>query len=139
MASLTEKRNRSILAIIGCVIVNGGSAAVPTPALETGKHAAYSAVEISLCVTIYNFYSSKSITKDGILDFLIKNGIASSSGGGLAFVGTKLGHSALAEMLNFVPIVGWGIKAVLAGSITASIGFACLTVCHRLAQSGELN
>ena len=139
MTSLTEKRNKSFVAIIGVVLGNGATAAFPTPGIETGKHVFYSAAEIGLCVTIYNIYSTKSITKDGIKDFLIKNGVAVSSGGGLAFVGTQLGHGALAELLNFVPVVGWGIKAVLAGSITASIGLACLTVCHDLAQRGELS
>ncbi|MGJ3252304.1 MAG: hypothetical protein ACFE0J_14420 [Elainellaceae cyanobacterium] len=134
MDSLTTKRNKAILAIIATTTANAGGAAVPTPGVETGKHAVFSAAEIAMCVTIYNLYFSEDISKDGIKDFLIKNGIAVAGGGGLAFVGTKLGHAAVAEMLNFIPVIGWGIKAVLAGSITASIGFSCLSACHALAE-----
>lgn len=134
MPSLKEKRNRAVLTVIATTTANAGGAAVPTPGIETGKHAVYSAAEIAMCVAIYNIYFSENISKDEIKEFLMKNGIATASGGSLAFVGTKLGHSAIAELLNFVPVIGWGIKAVLAGSITASIGMSCIGVCHALAE-----
>lgn len=137
MNSLNEKRNKAVLTIIGTTIINSGGAAVPTPGVETGKHAVFSAAEIVMCTTIYNTYFSENISKDEIKDFLTKNGIAVGGGGGMAFVGTKLGHSAVAEMLNFFPVVGWGIKSLLAGSITASIGAACMKVCHTLAEANR--
>ena len=134
MSPLIPKRNNAILAVIATTIGNAGGAAVPTPGLETGKHAIFSAAEIAMCVTIYNIYFSENISKNEMKDFLVKNGIAVAGGGGLAFVATKAGHAAIAEMLNFVPVIGWGLKSVLAGSITASVGFACIGACHTLAE-----
>ncbi len=134
MTSIQSKRKKAILAIIAAVLTNGCGAAIPTPGVETCKHLAYSAVEITLCISIYNIYFDKKLSQSEIKDFLIDNGIATASGTGLAYVGTKAGHSAVSELLNFVPVVGWGIKGILAGSITSTIGIACMQVCHELAR-----
>jgi len=54
------------------------------------------------------------------------------SGAGLAIVATKVGQTVVDEMLNFVPVVGWMIKGSLAGSTTASLGWAYLKVCEEV-------
>lgn len=136
MNSLNARRNSSILTVISVTLANAGGAAVPTPGLETGKHAVFSAAEIGMCVAIYNIYFSENISKDKMEVFLINNGIAVASGGGIAYLATKMGHLALAEILNFVPVIGWGIKAILAGSITATIGSSCIAACHKIAENG---
>jgi len=64
------------------------------------------------------------------VDLLKESGIAVVSGGTLAFVATKLGHATVNEMLNFVPVVGWGTKGILAGSLTAGVGWAFLKFCE---------
>lgn len=133
MDSLRERRKKAILATIGVCLANAGTAATFTPGVETCKHAIYSVTEIGLCITIYNIYFGRKLSKVEIERFLLENGVATSAGGGLAFVGTKLGHSAINEILNFIPVIGWGIKGILAGSITASIGFAVIETCHQLA------
>lgn len=135
MTSLNEKRIQATMLVVGAVITNSAASAIPTPMFETHKHMALSGVEIGLCVGIYNIYFHKKLTKAQMKQFLTKEGIAVSSGGGLAFVATKAGHSAVAEMLNYVPVVGWGIKAVLSGSITATVGATCITACHTIAQN----
>jgi uncharacterized protein (DUF697 family) len=130
--SLSNKRKNSILAIIAATLTNAGSAAVPTPGVETCKHVVYSMVEIGLCVRIYNIYFSEKLSKAEMESFLVQNGLAMGGGGALAFVGVKAGHGAINEILNFVPVVGWATKGVLAGSITASIGYAMMETCHNL-------
>lgn len=132
-ASIQSKRNKALLAITGAVLANGCGAAIPTPGVETCKHLAYSGVEITLCITIYNIYFDTKLSKSEIKDFLVDNGIVTASGTGLAYIGTKAGHSAISELLNFVPVVGWGVKGILAGSITSAIGIACMQACHELA------
>lgn len=132
MSSLRRKRKNAILAITTCTIGNGAGAAVPTPGAESCKHLVYSAVEVGLCLRIHNIYFEEELNKEDIEDWLLSNGLAVTGGGGLAFVGTKVGHAAINEVLNFVPVIGWGIKGALAGSITASIGIACMQFCDAI-------
>ncbi len=133
MSSKNEKRALAVGAIIAACVGNGVAASAPTPGFETHKHIVYSAAEITLCVTIYNIYFSQKASQAEVKKFLIEHGIAVSSGGGLAFVGTKIGHIAIAEVMNWVPVIGWGVKGLLAGSITGSIGISCLLACDALA------
>ena len=134
MKNLNQERSLAVGAIVAACLGTGAAASAPTPGLETHKHLAYSAAEIALCVTIYNIYFHKNASKGEVIDFLMEQGIAVSAGGGLAYLGTKAGHIAIDEVMNWVPVVGWGVKGILAGSITGSIGISCLLACDRLAQ-----
>jgi uncharacterized protein (DUF697 family) len=59
---------------------------------------------------------------------LMESGIAGASGG--AVIAARVGKIAVREILNFIPIVGWAIKGVVGGSLTASIDWAFLLFCE---------
>lgn len=124
-----SKRNKAVWAILQHSAMGGGAAALPTPGLETHKHIALSANEIAMCVRIGSIYSESTLSKDKVKELLIDSGIAVSAGGGLAFVASKVGHGAVNEMLNFIPVIGWGIKGALASSLTATVGWAFTKFC----------
>ena len=125
-----SKRTEAISAIALQVVIAGGIGAVPAPGLETFKHIPLSANEIALCMRIARIYG-QDLTDSEVKDLLIQMGIGGAAGAGLAYGATKLGHAAVDELLNFIPIVGPGIKATLAGSITAAVGWAFMEFCER--------
>jgi uncharacterized protein (DUF697 family) len=120
----------SVWVIVQHSVGGGGAAAIPTPGFETHKHLALSTNEVTMCVRIASIYSGIDVSKDKVIELLKEAGIAVSIGGGLALVATKIGHGVLNELLNFIPIIGWGIKGVLAGSLTAGGGWAFLKFCQ---------
>jgi uncharacterized protein (DUF697 family) len=124
------KRNDAFWTIVQHSVVNGGLASVPTPGVETGKHMMYSANEIAMCLRIAHIYIGPQIKEGDVKEMLVANGLAAGTGAGLAIVATKVGQTVVDEMLNFVPVVGWMIKGSLAGSITASLGWAFLKICE---------
>lgn len=125
-----SKKSDAVWAIVQHSVLGAGAAAVPTPGIETHKHIALSANEIAMCVRIASIYAELDFTKDEIRSLLKESGIAVAGGGGLAVVATKVGHGVVNEMLNFIPFVGWGIKGILAGSLTTGVGWAFLKFCE---------
>jgi uncharacterized protein (DUF697 family) len=127
-----SKRTDALAAVLQHAVGNGGVAAVPTPGVETGKHLIYSGNEIAMCLRIGHIYFGSHLTADDVREMLVNNGLAASTGAGLAVVGTKIGQTVTDEVLNVFGPVGWAFKAVLCGSITASLGWAFVKICENL-------
>lgn len=125
-----SKKSKAVWAIVQHSAGGAGVAALPTPGLETHKHLGLMANEIGMCARIASIYAEIDVTKDEVKELLIEAGIAVSTGGGLALIATKVSHIAINEMLNFIPVIGWGIKATLASSVTASLGWAFVKFCE---------
>jgi hypothetical protein len=49
-------------------------------------------------------------------------GLVISIGGGLAYGGVKLTETILAEVLNFVPVVGGLMSGIVTSSVTLTVG-----------------
>ena len=126
---MNEKKLKAIQVVIEQSVASAGLSALPTPGFETGKHAFLLSVnEISMCVRIANVYSGSKIGESEMKEVLLDTGLAISTGGGLAFIATQAGRGIVNEMLNFVPVVGWVIKGIIASSLSAMIGASFIAV-----------
>lgn len=125
-----QKRRKALKEIVMYSLTNAGASAIPTPGLETHKHVALGVAEVVLCLRIAYIYFERQFTEGDIKTFLVESGLATGTGGGLAFVATKVGHGLINEALNFVPVVGPGIKATIGGSLTFSLGLAFVAACE---------
>jgi len=121
-----SKKSQAVWTIVQHSVLGAGAAAIPTPGFETHKHVALSTNEIAMCVRIASIYAEIDFTIDEVKALLKESGFAVVSGGALAVVATKVGHGVVNEILNFVPVVGWGIKGILAGSLTTGVGWTFL-------------
>lgn len=125
-----SKRSDAIWAIVQHSGGGGFTTAFPTPGLETHKHIALSANELAMCIRIAQIYSSKTYSKDEILTMLTDGGITLAGGSALAYGATKVGHGLINELLNMGGPPAWAVKGLLAGSLTASVGFAFMSYCE---------
>lgn len=125
-----SKKVDAIWVVVQHCVGSAGASAVPTPGAELPKNAALRANDIAMCVRIAYTYCGKKFSKEEVIELLKEAGIAVSVGGVLSVGAGAVGHAAVNEMLNFIPVVGWGIKAVLASSLCAGIGWAFIKFCE---------
>jgi hypothetical protein len=72
--------------------------------------------------SIYNIYFDDDIDVDGVREMLIEAGLVTAIGGGLAYGGVKATEAILAEMLNWVPVIGWITSGAITASVTLTVG-----------------
>ena len=125
-----SKKKDAMWVIIGATAGNSVQASFPVPGFETHKHLAMTSVEIGMCLAIAKIYFGEQITREDLKPMFQEAGIAIGAGGGLGLVATKVGHVATDELLNLAGPIGWGVKAGIAGSLTASIGLVFLKFCE---------
>mgnify|MGYP000870277397 CR=1 FL=1 len=126
-----SKRGRALWLISIQSAAGGGVAAVPKPGLETFAHVTLSANEIALCLGIAQIYFGAGVTREDVIRMMKEAGIAVAAGGVLAYGATKVGHGVVNELLNAGGPVGWGIKAILATSLTATVGVSFMVFCEK--------
>jgi hypothetical protein len=61
---------------------------------------------------------------------LVDAGVASLEGGLLVYAGVKTTEALLAEGLNFLGPLGWGVSAAITGTVTATVGLAFWRLCE---------
>jgi len=127
-----SKRNKALWVIAQHAVGSAGLAAVPTPFAKGHNHAVVISLnELALCVRIAEIYAERSVTKNEVTQWLIDFSLATVTGGGLAFVGTKVGHALATELLHLIPGVGWVIKASVAAGITVTVELGFLAACEK--------
>jgi hypothetical protein len=137
---MASKKRQAMWIVLQQASVSGGIAAMPTPGLEVGKHALLLSVnEIAMCVRIATVYAGRKVSEEDVKQLLIDGGVAFATGGGLAFLATQAGRGILNEILNFIPIIGWGIKALIAGSLTAIVGATFIGIADSYWGEGDNN
>jgi uncharacterized protein (DUF697 family) len=125
-----SKKSQAVWVVVQHSVGSFAASAVPTPTQEGPKNIALRANDIAMCVRVASIHSGKELSKDGVTALLKEAGIAVGAGAGLSVAAGVIGHTAVNEMLNFVPVVGWGIKGVLASSLCGSIGFVFIKFCE---------
>lgn len=127
---MSHKRHKAFWAIVEQAIVGGSIAIVPVPGVGIQRQVALGINEISLCARIAQIYAERRVSEGEIVQMLGDAGIAVVSGSGLALAATKIGQLVIDDLLNWLPIVGWGIKGMLATSLTALVGCTFLGICE---------
>lgn len=128
--SLTKKRVETIGAITTAALATGGLSGSPTPLLELPKQGVIAIGDLSLCIAIYTIWFDKRVSTDEMREILLDAGLATVAGGALVYGGAKLAEGLLAEALNILGPLGWGISATITGSVTAMVGLTFWMLCE---------
>nr|DAN25957.1 MAG TPA: hypothetical protein [Caudoviricetes sp.] len=102
----------------------------PTIGIETTKEVPLLANEITMCIRIAQIYTGEKYSKAKIISLLKEAGIAAGFAGGGAVIAAKVGKAAVKELINFAGPIGWGIKGLVGGSLTAGIGISFAKFCE---------
>jgi hypothetical protein len=119
---LNKKRKKVLYALLGGAATTGVASGTPTPGLEAPKQAAIAIGDVVLMAGIYNIYFDDDMSVEGVKDMLLEAGLVTAVGGGLAYGGVKVTEAILAEVLNWVPVIGWVTSGVITASVTLTVG-----------------
>jgi hypothetical protein len=119
---LNKKRKKALYALLGGAASTGVASGTPTPGLEAPKQAAIAIGDVAIMAGIYNIYYDDDIDVGGVKDMLVEAGLVAAVGGGLAYGGVKVTEAILAEILNWVPVVGWVTSGAITASVTLTVG-----------------
>jgi hypothetical protein len=70
------------------------------------------------------------MSSDEMRELLIDGGFAVASGGALVYAGVKTTEGVLAEALNLLGPLGWGVKAAITGTVTGMVGILFWGLCE---------
>jgi hypothetical protein len=137
MASLYSRRRKALWILTVGAGGTGFSSAIPTPTLEGPKQAAIALADIGLMAGIYTVYFEEDVGVESIKDMLIEAGLIVSSGGGMAYGSIKATEAVMAEVLNWVPVVGWAISGAITASVTLTAGTLWWWACDTAYRKGK--
>jgi hypothetical protein len=128
--STYSKRTRTLLTIGAAALGTGGVSAAPTIGAEVPKQGVIAIGDLVMCTKIYEIWFDERVTTEQLRDILIDAGLASAAGGILVYGGVKLTEGLLAEALNLLGPIGWGISGTITGSVTCLVGLTFWAFCE---------
>jgi len=134
--SLAAKRRKALWLIVGGATATGTASSLPTPVIEIPEQLAIGAADLALCAGIYQIYYDRPMDTASATALFAELGLVTAAGVGAGYTGVKLTEGILAEVLNWVPFIGWGLSAVITGSVTASVGCAFWYLCDVAVREG---
>jgi hypothetical protein len=138
VSSLGKKRLEVALAIAGYAVGGGTAAAVPTPCMEVPKQIVLTASDIAMYTTIWKLYFEEDLLHKGLLEMLAEVGLVTVAATGTAYLVAKGSTAILHEITDWAGPMGWGVSAVISGSLTGVFGALWALYCDRLYSQKEL-
>lgn len=132
MSILDFKRLESVLAVTGYAASSGTAAAVPTPGVEFPKQIVLTASDILMYTTIWKIYFQEDLSRKQLIEMLAEVGMVTIAAVGTAYVVVKGSTALLHEITDWFGPVGWGVAAIVTGSLTGIFGAAWMLYCDRL-------
>jgi hypothetical protein len=77
----------------------------------------YSANEIAICLRIAQIHLGPQIRADGVKELLLANVLATEHWSRACNRRNESWQTPVDELLNFIPILGWAVKGVLAAPL----------------------
>lgn len=130
--SLTKKRWEAGLVIAGYAAGDGTISAAPTPGGELSKQIFLTASDILMYASIWRIYFGEDLSHKQLVDVLTEIGIVTVAAVGTAYVVAKTSNAIMSEIVDWFGPMGWGISAVVTGSLTGLFGAAWVLYCDRL-------
>jgi hypothetical protein len=134
--SLAKRRRKAISILLTAAGGTGSVSAAPTPGLELPKQAVVGLADALVFSNIYQAYFDEDLDEESLRSMLQQTGAAVAVGGGVAYVSIKLTEGLLAEVLNFVPGLGWLISGAVTASITVCFGALWAALCDYSVRNG---
>ncbi|WP_341528099.1 hypothetical protein WKK05_01730 [Nostoc sp. UHCC 0302] len=137
VSSLGKKRLEVGLAIATYAVGSGTASAVPTSGIEVPKQIVLTASDIAMYTTIWKIYFQEDLSSKGIVDVLVELGVVTLAATGTAYLVTKTTTALLSEITDWLGPVGWGITAMIAGSLSGLFGVTWALYCDHLYSRSE--
>lgn len=137
MNSLGKKRLEAALAIVGYAAGSSTVTAAPTPCMEIPKQIVLTASDTLMYATIWKIYFEEDLSSKELLAMLVELGLITLAAAGAAYVVAKGSNALLSEITDWVGPLGWGVSAVVSGSLTGLFGAAWALYCDNLYCQSE--
>jgi hypothetical protein len=132
VSSLGNKRLEAALTIAGYAAGGATAAAVPTPCVEVPKQIVLTASDIAMYTTIWKLYFGEDLFHKGLPEILAELGLVTVAATGTAYIVAKGSAAILSEITDWAGPVGWGVSAVISGSLTGLFGAVWALYCDNL-------
>lgn len=132
MSSLELKRLEAVFAVTGYAASSGTAAAFPTPGVELPKQIVLTASDVLMYATIWKIYFQEDLSRKQLIEMLAEVGIVTVAAVGTAYIVVKASTAILHEITDWVGPLGWGVAAIVTGSLTGIFGAAWMLYCDRL-------
>ena len=135
--SLSKRRREALNLVLGVSSAVGLVSGAPSPGAEIPKQGLITIGDAVLLKNIYEVYFDEAPDEERIREMLSDAGLKIMAGGVIVYVGVKLSEGVVAEVLNFVPGLGWMVSGLITASVTASVASAWWLFCDRKYQGQE--
>lgn len=132
MSNLGKKRLEATFTIASYAVGSGTAVAAPTPGIELPKQLILTASDIIMYSTIWKIYFEEDLSSKTVVEMLTELGLVTVVATGSAYVVSKLSTVIVCEITDWLGPVGWGLAAVISGSITGLFGAAWTVYCDQL-------
>ncbi|KAB8332351.1 hypothetical protein SD80_017155 [Scytonema tolypothrichoides VB-61278] len=132
MSHLAKKRLEAVLAVATYAVGSGTATAAPTPGVEVPKQLILTASDIIMYTRVWKIYFEEDLSSQGLLEMLVELGLVTVAATGTAYIVSKASTAILKEITSWTGPLGWGVLAVISGSITGLFGAAWALYCDYL-------
>ncbi len=132
MSDIGKKRLEATFAIASYAVGSGTATGAPTPGVELPKQLILTISDISMYFSIWKIYFEEDLSSKGLTEMLTDLGLIAIAATGSAYVVTKTSTALVSEITDWLGPVGWGVSAVIAGSLTGLSGSAWAVYCDYL-------
>lgn len=134
--SLARRRRKALWTVVRAAGTTGAASTAPTTGLEIPKQAAVGLTDLVMLGTLYSVYFDEQPDQAQMTEMLTEAGVVLAAAGGLAYTSVKFTEATLAEILNFVPLVGWLASGAITASVTTTVGLLWLWGCDSAYRRG---
>ena len=127
--SLSQRRHDALGLVLGVAGGVGILSGAPTPGAELGKQVVISVGDALLLKSIYEAYFDEVPDEESVRKMLSDAGLKLLAGGTIAYAGVKVTEGVVAEVLNFVPGLGWMVSGLVTAAVTSTVAGAWWLFC----------
>ncbi|BAY20282.1 hypothetical protein NIES2100_00230 [Calothrix sp. NIES-2100] len=132
MSNQGQKRLDAALAIATYAVGNSTASAVPIPGGEIPKQILLTASDVLMYTRIWKIYFEEDLSQKELVEILAELGLVTIAATGTAYFVSKVSTALLKEITNWTGLLGWGVVAAIAGSMSGLFGAAWAMYCDQL-------
>ena len=137
MSELGKKRLEAAWTIAGYATDGGAVSVAATPGIEVPKQLLLAVSDVLMYGTIWKIYFEEDLTQKELLEILAELGLVTVTATGAAYLVAEATSAIAREIADWLGPSGWGVSAIIASSLTATIGALWALHCDQLYQERQ--
>jgi hypothetical protein len=137
MNDLGKKRLEAAWTIAGYATGGGAVSMAATPGVEVPKQVLLAVSDVLMYGTIWKIYFEEDLAQKELLEILAELGLVTVTATGAAYLVAEATAAIAREISNWLGPSGWGVSAIIASSLTATIGALWALHCDQLYQERQ--